>query len=123
MRKLAIFSTIAAFVAGVAIAGEDLTQSESNVKEKTTHSTTTTVQGNPDHSGKTQHHSTTIEQQRRTTTSDDMDGDTTSREKVEVEKHRSKTLTERNDESLPRSTQEYHQQSEAYHQHTTKEVK
>jgi len=40
MRKIWMFNIAILLIAGVAVAGEDMTQSETNVKEKTSHSTT-----------------------------------------------------------------------------------
>ena len=97
MKRIAMLSAAILLTAGVAVAGEAVIQSEKNVEEKATHSTT--VQDN-----------------------DDMDGNMTTRKKVEMEKKRSKTTTESNDEGLPGATQEYQHQSETYHQHSTKEV-
>jgi hypothetical protein len=118
MRRIAILSAAVLLMTGVAVAGEDITQSEKSVQEKTTHSTTT-LQENADQTGETRHNSTTVEKQHQTTTSNDMDGNAGTHKKVEVEKNRSKTTTESNDEGIPGSTQEYHQQSETHHQHTT----
>jgi hypothetical protein len=120
MIKVLIGSIALLLMTGMAFADDSVTQSERNVKEKTIHSTT--VQENADPTGETSHNSTSVEKRRQTTTSGDLDGDTTTREKVEVENHRSKTTTQSNGEVSPQSTQEYHQQSETYHQHTTKEV-
>jgi hypothetical protein len=105
-------------MAGVAVAGDYGTQSEKKVKETTTHSTT--MQEGVNHpQGKT-HESTTVEKQQKTT-SDNMDGDTTTRNKVEVEKKSSHTTTSPNPHSSG-ATQEYRHQSETHHQNTTKEV-
>src|SRR5581483_45734 len=120
MKKFGMLSMAILLTAGVAVADESMTQSESNVKEKTSQSTTT-VQGNADQRGEMRHDSTTVEKRRQTTTSDDMGEDATTREKIEVEKKHSKTTTDSSDEGTPGSTQEYHQQSET-HQHSTTEV-
>lgn len=121
MRKVGIFSIAILLTAGVAVAGEGITQSERSTKEKTTQSTTT-MQGDVDQTGEVRHKSTTVEKRHQATTSDDMDGDTTAREKIEVEKNHSKTTTESTDAGLPGSTQEYHRQSETHHQNSTTEV-
>ncbi len=121
MRKVVIGSMAILLMTGMAFAGESMMQSEKNVKEKSVHSTT--VQENAGPVGETNHNSTIVEKRRQTTTSDDMDGDTTTREKVEVENHRSKTTTQSNDQGSPSSTRQgYQQKSETYHQKTTKEV-
>jgi len=120
MRKIWILNIAFLLMAGVAIAGEDMMQSETNVKEKTSHSTT--VQEGANQAQK-KYESTTVEKQHQATTSDDMDGDTTTQEKVEVEKNRSKTTTSEDTDSPSLGVgQEYHQRSEMHHQHTTKEV-
>jgi hypothetical protein len=90
MRKFGILSLAFLLTAGVAVAGENMMQSEKSIKEKTTQST-----------------------------SDDMDANVTSSEKVEMEKRRSKTTTESGDVSIPESTQEYRQQSETHHHSST----
>jgi hypothetical protein len=119
MRKFGILSLAFLLSAGVAVAGENMMQSEKSIKEKTTQSTTN-LQDNMDPSEAVRHESTTVEKQRQTT-SDDMDGNLTASEKVEMEKRRSKTTTESSDESIPGSTQEYRQQSETHH-HSSTEV-
>jgi hypothetical protein len=120
MRKIWILHIAILLMAGVAVAGEDMTRSETNVKEKTSHSTTLQEGA---HQAQKKHESTTVEKQRQTTTADDMDGDTTTREKVEVEKNRSKTTTsEDTDSPSLGAAQEYYQRSETHHQHTTEEV-
>jgi cytoskeletal protein RodZ len=120
MRKIEIFSIAILFMAGVAVAG-DVTQSEEHSKESTMHSTT--MQGNADQTGEMRNKSTTVEKRRQTTTSDDMDGDTTTHENVEMEKKHSQTTTsDGSDGNTPGSTREYHQ-SETHHQDTTVENK
>jgi hypothetical protein len=119
MRKFGILSLAFLLSAGVAVAGENMMQSEKSIKEKTTQSTTS-MQDNMDPSEPVRHESTTVEKQRQTT-SDDMDGNLTASEKVEMEKRRSKTTTESSDDSIPGSTQEYRQQSETHH-HSSTEV-
>jgi hypothetical protein len=119
MRKFGILSLTFLFTTGVAVAGESMMQNEKSVKEKTTQSTTN-LQDNMDPSGAVRQESTTVEKQRQTT-SDDMDGNVSASEKVEVEKSRSKTTTESGDDSIPGSTQEYRQQSETHH-HSSTEV-
>jgi len=120
MKKIWILNIAILLMAGVAVAGEDMMQSETNVKEKTSHSTT--VQEGANQAQKT-HESTTVEKQHQATTSDNIDEDATTQEKVEMEKKRSKTTTSEDTDSLsPGATQEYRHQSETHHQHTTKEV-
>ena len=119
MRKFGILSLAFLLTAGVAVAGESMMQSEKSVKEKTTQSTTN-LQDNTDVTGEVQHKSTTVEKQRQTT-SDDMDGNVSASEKIEIEKRRSKTTTESSDVGIPESTQEYRQQSETHH-HSSTEV-
>src|SRR5262245_3466471 len=101
MRKFGIFSLAFLLTTGVAVAGESMMQNEKSIKEKTTQSTTN-LQDNMDPSGAVRHESTTVEKQRQTT-SDDMDGDVTASEKVEMEKRSSKTTTESGDDSMPDS--------------------
>jgi len=120
MKKIGILGMAMLFTTGVAVAGESMTQSERNMKEKTTQSTTT-MQGNADQTGEVKHKSTTMEKQQQTTASDDMDGDATTRERVEVERKGSTTTTDSSDAVAPGSTQEY-LQSETHHQHSTTEV-
>ena len=119
MKKFGILSLAFLLMTGVAVAGESMTQSEKSVKEKTTQSTTN-LQDNTDVTGEVQHKSTTVEKQRQTT-SDDMDGNVSASEKIEIEKRRSKTTTESSDVGIPESTQEYRQQSETHH-HSSTEV-
>ena len=120
MRKIWILNIAILLMAGVAFAGEDMTQSETSVKEKTSHSTT--VQEDADQAQR-KHESTTVEKQHQATTSDNMDEDATTQEKVEMEKKHSTTTTSEDTDSLsPGSVQEYRHQSETHHQHTTKEV-
>jgi len=121
MKKIGILGMAILFTNGVAVAGESMTQSERNMKEKTTHSNTT-MQGNADQTGEVKHKSTTMEKQQQTTASDDMDGDATTRERVEMERKGSTTTTESSDAGAPGSTQEYRRQSETHHQHSTTEV-
>lgn len=118
MRKIWILNIAILLMAGVAVAGEDMMQSETNVKEKTSHSAT--MQEGTNQAQK-EHESTTVEKQREAT-SDDMNGDEATQEKVEVEKKHSTTKTEGIDPSSPGSTQEYRHQSETHHQKSTKEV-
>jgi cytoskeletal protein RodZ len=120
MKKIWILNIAILLMAGVAVAGEDMMQNETNVKEKTSHSTT--VQEGANQAQK-EYESTTVEQQREATTSDDMDGDKTTQEKVEVEKKHSQTKTSEDiDPSSPGTAQEYSHKSETHHEHTTKEV-
>lgn len=121
MKKITILTMGIFLMAGVAIAGESMMQSESNVKEKTTQSTTT-LQGNMDQTGEVRHDSTTVEKRREETTSGDMGMGATSRGKVEVEKNRSKTTIESSDEGVPGTPQEYQRKSETHHEHSTTEV-
>jgi cytoskeletal protein RodZ len=120
MRKIWILNIGMLLMAGVAVAGEDMIQSETKVKEKTSHSATVQEDGNQ---AQKDHESTTVEKQHQATTSEDMDGDTTTRDKIETEnKHSQTTTLEDTDSSSPGSEQEYRHQSETHHQHTTKEV-
>jgi len=119
MKKIWILNIALLLMAGVAVAGEDMMQSETNVKEKTSHSAT--MQEGANQAQKT-HESTTVEKQRQDTTSDDMSGDVTTQEKVEVEKKHSKTKTSEDmNPSSSGSAQEYRHHSETQ-QHSTKEV-
>ena len=119
MRKFGIFSLAFLLSTGVAVAGESMMQNEQSIKEKTTQSTTD-LQGDMDRTGEVRHKSTTVEKQRQTT-SDDMNGNVSASEKIEMEKRRSKTTTESSDVGIPESTQEYRQQSETHH-HSSTEV-
>jgi len=120
MKKIWILNIAILLMAGVAVAGEDMMQSETQVKEKTSHSAT--MQEGTNQAQK-EHESTTVEKQHQTTTSDDMDGDKTTQEKVEVEKEHSKTKTSEDiDPSSLGTEQEYSHKSETHHEHTTKEV-
>ena len=122
MRKVEILSIAILLMAGVAVAGEDVTQSEKNIKENTTHSTT--VQENVDQTGQKRHKRTTVKKQRETTTSDNTGADPTTRKRMEVEKKSSTTTTSEGTDAddSPGAVREYHQQSETHHEHTTKEV-
>ena len=119
MTKFGILSLAFLLMSGVAVAGESMMQSEKSINEKTTKSTTN-LQNDVDQAGELSHKSTTVEKQRQTT-SDDMNGDVSTSEKIEMEKRRSKTTTESNDTSIPESTREYRQQSETHH-HSSTEV-
>ena len=120
MRKIWILNIAFLLMAGVAFAGEDMTRSETRVQEKTSHSAAVQEDGNQ---AQKNHESTAVEKQRQTTTSDEIDGDESTREKVEMEKKHSQTTTsEDTDSPSLGSEQEYRHQSETHHQHTTKEV-
>jgi len=114
-----MFSSVILLMAGVAVADDSMTQSETKVKEKTVQSTTM-----PEHVAQPvekKYKKTRIEKQRQTTTSDDAEGSITTQEKVEMEKQHSKSTSESSDEGSLGSTQEYQHHSESY-QHTTKET-
>jgi hypothetical protein len=119
MRKFGILSLAFLLTSGVAVAGESMMQNEKSIQEKTTQSNTE-VQNNTNPAGEMSHKSTTVEKQQQTT-SDDMDGNVTASEKIEMEKRRSKTTSESSDVGVPGSTQEYRQQTETHH-HSSTEV-
>ena len=120
MRKVGIVSAAFLFLASVAVADEKVTQSENTVQEKTVQSTT--MQKDADQLGMKQSESTTVEKQRETSTSDDK-GEEITNKRVEVEKKSSTSRTAEGTEShSPGAIQEYHQQSETHHQHSTTEV-
>jgi|GEM_PF-6984494 len=121
MRKVAILSTAVLLVSSVAAAcGEHVTRSEKTVQEKSTYSST--VQDNREPTLEQRHDSSTLEQRHETTTSDGMGGNMSTHENSTVEKSRSETTSPSSDEDSLGSAQEYHQQSETFHQHTRTEV-
>jgi len=121
MRKVAILSAAVWLMAGMAAAcGEHVTRSEKNVQEKATYSST--MQDNAGLAEEKRHESKTVEQKQQTMTSDGMGENTTAREKSAAEERRSETTSPSSVENSLGSTQEYHQQSETFHQHSTTEV-
>ena len=121
MRKIGIVSTAILFLASIAVAGENVTQSENNVQEKIVQSTT--MQKDADQPEMKQSESTTVEKQRETSASDDKGDEITSKGRVEVEKKSSATSTAEGTESpSPGALQDHHQHSETHHQHSTTEV-
>lgn len=116
MKKHLILSGAILLLAGVAGAGETVTQSEQNIKEKTTHSTT--VQENAAQPPERTYKSTTVEKHQQTTR-DNADGLTTTQEKMEVKKERSINNNETGNENPVGSTQEYQHHSET-HEHQRK---
>ena len=120
MRKVGIVSAAFLFLASVAVAGEQVTQSENTIQEKTVQSTT--MHKDAHQLGMKQSESTTVEKQRETSTSDDK-GEEITNKRVEVEKKSSATSTAEGTEShSPGAVQEHHQHSETHHQHSTTEV-
>lgn len=121
MKKFSLLSAALLLTASVALAGETVTQSENQMKEKTVRSTT--VQDDIDQPAMEQHQSTTLEKKRETTTSNAPGDDPTLRTRTGVEQRRSETSTSETTESRsPGPVQEYSHQSETHHQHTTTEV-
>jgi hypothetical protein len=121
MRKVGIISSAALLLTSVAIAGENVTQNENNVQEKTVHSTT--MQKDANQPGMKQSQSTTVEKQRETATSGQMGDEITNKRLEEMEKKSSATSTsEETKAHSPGAVQEHHQHSETHHQHSTTEV-
>ena len=121
MRKVAMLSAAVLLMTSMTVAcSEQVTRSEKNIQEKSTYSSTT--QDNRGLAEERRLDSATVEQRQQTITSDGMGENTTTREKSTVEKRRSETMSPSSVEDSLGSSQEYHQQSETFRQHSTTEV-
>ena len=121
MRKVTMLSAAVLLMSGMTVAcSEQVTRSEKNIQEKSTYSSTT--QDNRGLAEERRLDSATVEQRQQTITSDGMGENTTTRKKSTVEKRRSETMSPNSVEDSLGSSQEYHQQSETFRQHSTTEV-
>lgn len=122
MKKIGMFSVAALFLASGAVAGDEVTQSESRVKEHITRSTT--MQGDATQPGTQRSHSSTVEKQQKTTTSAaDERGEAMTDKRVDVqEESTTSSTTEGTGTNATGSGQQHQQHSETHHQHSTTEV-